>query len=528
MPMQAEPHYKAIIIGAGITGLSTGIAWTKLFPAQEHPVLIIEKQPVVGGCVTTFARSGYRFDTVQIIPDVSEIFRFLGIEVELCKFDPCYARLFLADPSKKEARIFPVASDRNAFEDFLIRIFPDDAPAIRRFFDSCTAMHSELRYLKTEPRVWQLPGILYHCRRIIANSNKTYKRFLTGFGFKNREVFEILNMFSSFSGLSANRCAALLTACALITTLRGSYRPARGFIQFPILLKKVFEERGGKIMLNTTVNRILSREGQVTGVELADGTRLQADIVVSTADTKVTFGQMLGYDKLESLSPVYARKVQQVRMSPSAFTIHLGLDNDLDLKHLGYNCGYNVLTTGHQAHEALFDAWEREQLLMDDDCFHLAVISPSALIGGKPTLIIRVVPVAAKKWIDLRESDYESYVVEKQNVADFYIQKVEEYMIPDLRKHIVYTDIATPATYARYIGSPTGSNYDMMPVPENFGKNRLKTRTPLKNLFVPKFSHGIWPSLQAGLQVVDMVSGGKIMNGNSSYGQNGDQLRGNQ
>jgi len=69
----------------------------------------------------------------------------------------------------------------------------------------------------------------------------------------------------------------------------------------------------------------------------------------------------------------------------------------------------------------------------------------------------------------------------------------------------------------RYINSPTGSNFDMLPVPENFGKDRLPTRTPVKNLFLPKFSHGIWPSMQAGLQVADMISGGKIMNGASRY-----------
>ena len=90
------------------------------------------------------------------------------------------------------------------------------------------------------------------------------------------------------------------------------------------------------------------------------------------------------------------------------------------------------------------------------------------------------------------------------------------HMIPNLKEHILFTDITTPATYKRYIGSPTGSQYDMLPVPSNFGKNRLPTRTPIKGLFLPKFSHGIWPCLQAGLQVVDMISGGKIMQGNSS------------
>jgi hypothetical protein len=40
---------------------------------------------------------------------------------------------------------------------------------------------------------------------------------------------------------------------------------------------------------------------------------------------------------------------------------------------------------------------------------------------------------------------------------------------------------------------------------------------PVKGLFQPKFSHGVWPSLQGGMQVVDMILRGKIMRGNSRY-----------
>jgi phytoene dehydrogenase-like protein len=138
------------------------------------------------------------------------------------------------------------------------------------------------------------------------------------------------------------------------------------------------------------------------------------------------------------------------------------------------------------------------------------------MIGGRQNLIIHVIPVPSQKWIKLKEENYKKYNEEKQQIADFYIKKVEQYMIPQLQEHIVYMDISTPATYKDYIGSPTASLYDMLPLPTNFGKNRLPTRTPVKNLFVPKFSHGIWPCFQAGLQVVDMISEGKIMKGNSS------------
>jgi phytoene dehydrogenase-like protein len=303
----------------------------------------------------------------------------------------------------------------------------------------------------------------------------------------------------------------------MITTLHGAYRPVKGFIQFPNLLKAEFEKLGGEVQLKTEVKQILIEKGMVKGVVLENNQVLHAEMVVSTADTKVTFEQMIGHDTLKLIDKKYAAKVQNTEMSPSAFTIHLGLDDYYNLKELGFDCGYNVLTTGRATHEKMFDIWEKNEIYLSDNEFHMAVISPSVKTGGKHNLIIRVVPFAAQKWIDLRASDYQRYCEEKEKVAEFYIKKVEQYMLPELRKHILFKDISSPATYARYIHTPTGSNYDMMPVPGNFGKNRLKTQTPIANLYVPKFSHGIWPSMQAGLQVVDMISGGKIMHGNSRY-----------
>jgi len=117
----------------------------------------------------------------------------------------------------------------------------------------------------------------------------------------------------------------------------------------------------------------------------------------------------------------------------------------------------------------------------------------------------------------IKENDPEVYQRKKDKRADFFIDKVEAYMIPDLSKHIRYRDNAKPVTFARNSGSPTGSIYDMAPYPDNFGRTRLKMRTPIKGLFQPKFSHGVWPSLQAGMQVVDMILDGKIMHVNTRY-----------
>lgn len=512
--MESDPTYKLIIIGAGIAGLSTALAWKKLYP--DDKILILEKNKVTGGCVSTFARKGYKFDTTQIIPDVSNLLDFFKIDVPLVKFENYYARLFIPDLEHKTSRIINIPSSCADFEKTMIDSYPEDARAIRKFFHYCHQMHSELKFLKTEPKWYQLPGILVRCPKIILNSNKTYHQFLKKFRIKNPEVFRIFDTFSSFSGLSGNRCAALLTACAMVTTLKGSFRPEKGFIQFPMALTKKLVQLNTEIRTETNVIQILLENGMAKGVRLENGETITGEYVVTTADTKLNLHKLIGEKLLKNFDQKYYDKISSASMSPSGFSIHLGLDDNIDLEALGFNCGYNVLSSSAGAHAKMFDAWEKGKLIVSDKHFHLAVICPSLMSGGKQTLVIHVVPVPAEKWINLYETDNDQYQTEKQKISDFYIKKVEQYMIPGLRNHILFTDISTPATYKRFIGSPTGSQYDMLPVPSNFGKNRLATRTPFKNLFIPKFSHGIWPAMQAGLQVVDMISGGKIMKGNAS------------
>ncbi|MHA1671735.1 MAG: hypothetical protein ACTSV5_14345 [Promethearchaeota archaeon] len=102
-------------------------------------------------------------------------------------------------------------------------------------------------------------------------------------------------------------------------------------------------------------------------------------------------------------------------------------------------------------------------------------------------------------------------------MADFFIDKVEKYLIPDLRKHMKVLDISIPATYARYSGSISGAIYNMALYTNNFGRTRLKMRTPIKGLFQPKFVHGVIGCLLAGMQVNDMILNRKIMNGSARY-----------
>ena len=139
---------------------------------------------------------------------------------------------------------------------------------------------------------------------------------------------------------------------------------------------------------------------------------------------------------------------------------------------LGLDCGYNVITTGGDTYDRLFDAYESGEIGFSDKRFHIGVICPSLTTGGQPNITIRVSPMALGDWAELREKDKKKYEERKEKWGNFFIDIVEKYLIPDLRKHILITDISTPATYARYSGSPTGSIFDMAPYTTNFGRTR--------------------------------------------------------
>lgn len=514
-PAESREKWGLIVVGGGITGLSTGITWALHREVAKHPVLIVEQQKKTGGYVTSYTRGGFLFDTCQVIPNIEDVLSFLGVEIELREFKGFYMRLILVNPATHERRVIALPSGFDAFKDFLAERYPGQAPAVRRFLDHSRAMYRELFRLKMEPRFHEVIAMLATCPKIVRNGRKTFHEYYRQFDIDHPELREIFDVFAAFSGLPGRSVSAIVPVSAMSSLLEGAFRPRDGFIALPKQLEARYRSLGGSLRLGTRVTRFLVEGGRVLGVELDTGERLWAEFVVTTVDPKVAMLEMVGNEILSALDPAYATKATEVKMSVSSLNISLGLDDAIDLRALGLDCGYNVITTGGDTFDTLFDFCERGENGFTEDRFHIGVICPSLTTGGKPSLTIRVVPMAMGRWGALRQSDRGAYDREKHRMAEFFIEKVERHLIPELRRHIVEQDVSTPATYARYSGSPSGAIYDMAPYPDNFGRTRLRMRTPVEGLLQPKFVHGVFGSLMAGLQVNDMMLRRRVMNGNA-------------
>jgi phytoene dehydrogenase-like protein len=503
--------YDLVIIGAGISGLSTGLMWLKNKGGKK--TLILEKNPYPGGYVTAYERGGYVFETTQLFPDIVEILRYLGLEIGLKPYTGTFMRrLVVHDGTVEEYRI-PAGSDN--FTAYLCDVFPEDAGKIRKLMAYNVEMFAQVRKLKAIPTPLDMLATPFRAPKVIANLNRTYGELLDKFGIVNDRLREVLETFSSFTGVPASRAGAILTAGAMLSSMTRCFRPCGFFDSFPAAMTRLYQQWGGEVRLRAEVEKIIVDQGKVVGVKVkGDDGMIRAKRVVTTIDPMIAMRHLVGDDHL---SPQYIEKLEGTVMSCSSLNVALGLDDTIDLAGMDLDYPYNVVSTGRGTTEKLFDGFLSGNNAFSPDCFHLALVCPSLTTGAKNTVTLRGVPFGMSDWSKWRNEDPARYKAEKERWGDFFVSIAEKYLIPGLSRHIVVRDIATPATYARYSGSPTGSIYDMAALVTQFGPKRLPIKTPIVNLFQPKFAHGLYGGMMNGVQVVDLMLDRSFNDGNSLF-----------
>jgi phytoene desaturase len=504
-------HFDLVIIGCGISGLSSGLFWQKNTTGKK--TLIIEKNSYPGGYSTAYERDGYVFETTQLFPDIIDIINYLGVEIELKPYKENFMRRLVVEGGHVDEYKIPAGPEN--FTAYLAETFPGDADRIRRLMEYSMGLFRQVRKLKAHSTLKDKLMIPFQAPRVVANLNRTYSGLLDKFGITNPKLREVMETFTSFSGVPSSRASSILATGAMLSSMTRCFRPYGYFDEFPARMAQLFQERGGEIRFNSRVEKIVVKDGVASGVRVeGDDGMIRADRIITTVDPMLAMRQLVGD---EHLPEKYVARLENTIMSVSSINVALGLDDRIDLTTMDLDYPYNVVSTGLGTAERLFDGFLKGDHAFSEDCFHAAVICPSLTTGGKNTLTIRCTPFAMNSWMEWRENDFQRYNDEKQRWGDFFTGIAEKYFVPDLTSHIVVRDISTPATYARYSGSPTGSLYDIASLVTQFGPRRLPMKTPVENLFQPKFAHGLYGTMMNGVQVVDLLLDRKFNNGNSLF-----------
>jgi phytoene dehydrogenase-like protein len=230
--------------------------------------------------------------------------------------------------------------------------------------------------------------------------------------------------------------------------------PIGGSLPLARNVEQRFTELGGEIHYGARVAKILTeRTGSVdraTGVELADGTREQAEIVISAADGHATIYEMLDARYLdETLRDFYERN-----RLPLFFPIlFVGVGVDCDFADEPQR-----ISGLHFLAEEPIGAGAVHRRVLEARIFNF---DPTMAPQGK-TVITTLVEADGEYWCRLRDEDREAYAAEKARIGDAVVHALDV-RFPGLKDRVEMVDVATPATTVRYTGNWKASFEGWMP-----------------------------------------------------------------
>jgi all-trans-retinol 13,14-reductase len=491
-----DDEYDAVIIGAGLGGLSCGAA----FARQGFRPLVIEKHVRAGGYATTFQRpGGFVFDASLHSTTVGERNGVRDLlpgfpEIKGLEFVP-HKTLYRAIYPDYDIRV--PGRDLPGYIRDLASKFPEEKAGIEGLFGDMQGLASDInRYSAAGGRV-DMARFVQDYPSLAKTFGKTWGAMVDA-RVTNPKLKAIVSALWGYYGLPPSRLSPYYYALPTIGYLQeGGYYPVGKSQKISDAFVAFIEERGGKVLLKTRVEKILVKNGAAHGVRTADGWEFTGKVVVSNANAPDTFKKMI--DEPDLVKATLAR-MEKLSISLSTFQIFLGLKKDLvretGLKdtEIFYNTGYDI--------EEEYKATLRGELTnpgfgatLYDNLYQ--GYSPA----GKNTLSIMTL-MGYAPW-EKYEADYfagkkDAYRAEKNRMADILIDQVEKVLVPGLRKAIEIREVATPLTNVRYTANARGAIYGWDQTLDNSGPSRFPQRTPVKNLYLA----GAWTNPGGGYGAV--------------------------
>jgi phytoene dehydrogenase-like protein len=129
-----------------------------------------------------------------------------------------------------------------------------------------------------------------------------------------------------YNGVPADQMPVSAILGLVAQICEGLYLPEGGMGQLPRVLGNALQQRGGKVFLNSEVEKIIVESNHVRGLLIKGGGQFDTAAVISTASGMLTFGSLI--DTAHQPSRI-RRRLQHPRLSHRAVSIQLGLTNKI-------------------------------------------------------------------------------------------------------------------------------------------------------------------------------------------------------
>ncbi|MCS6812350.1 MAG: NAD(P)/FAD-dependent oxidoreductase [Cyanobacteria bacterium] len=486
-------HYDLILIGSGMGALTVASLMAQL---KGKRVLLLERHFQAGGFTHDFKRGKFHWDVgIHYVGNMGDgeflrkLFDLLTAGQVQWQKMPHYFEQFVYPGLQ-----FQVPSNKQQYQDALIQRFPQEAKAIRRYFKAITntaAAYGLFSMRRSGSRLMQVVGWLYNLfnpPRLEMTTQEYLDRH-----FQSPALKALLASQWGDYGLPPSLSPFALHSMIVSHYLDGGYYPVGGGGTIAAAIQGIVERKGGQLLVNREVQRVIIENGRAVGVEVrrsqgkADGVteRYYAPVIISNAGVVNTYQKLIPADY-----PIPFRQDLEAFCQRQPATTHVGLYLGLsqDPRSLGFQ-GENHWLYASLDHNQTYH--QRGQWVPTDQPPQVYLSFPSlkdAQAKAHTAEILAWVdysnfaPWRSQPWRQ-RDQDYQQL---KQSITERLIAVVDRHY-PGFANLVDYAELSTPLTNEHFTAHPNGAVYGLPFVAERFRPQNLAwthPKTPLPGLYL--------------------------------------------
>ncbi|NEW86554.1 phytoene desaturase [Rhodopseudomonas sp. WA056] len=444
-PRDHAPH--AVVIGSGFGGLAAAVR----LGAKGYRVTVLEKLDKPGGRAYVHKQDGFSFDagpTIVTAPYLfEELWKLCGKrmsdDITLKPMSPFYRIRF------DDGTHFDYSDDRDAVLDQIAKFCPDDVPAYDRFM----AASHEIFKVGFE-QLGDQPFSRFTDMLKIAPAMIKLESYRSVYGlvakhFKDPKLRQVFSFHPLLIGGNPFMSSSVYCLITYLEKQWGVHSAMGGTGALVTGLVKLIEGQGSEIRYHQDVRQIVVENGVATGVKLADGEVIKADIVVSNADSASTYRYLLAPETRKRWTDA---KIEKSRYSMSLFVWYFGTKRRYDdVKH-------HTILLGPRYRELISDIFSRKVVAED---FSLYLHRPTAT---DPSLA----PPGCDTFYVLSPVPNLLGDVDWHSKAEPYRAAIAKMLgatiLPDLENQIATSKITTPLDFQDRLSSFRGAAFGLEPV----------------------------------------------------------------
>jgi len=444
-----DNQFDVIVVGAGNGGLvaaaNTASAGLK--------TLLLEKHNIPGGCATSFKRGRFEFEpslhelcsvgTAEHPNVVYKVFDDLGAKIN---WEYEKGHIFRAISKGENGYDIRLSAGLKEFCESVDAAVPGCKKNVEAFMALKPKITAAIDYIyATKGNPNGLVMLLKHAD-FMRTAGHSVEEVMTALGIP-KKAQDLINTYWGYLGVPTDELNAMHFLNMLYDyVVDGAAMPRHRSHELSLALIDVIQKHGGEVWYNNEVTEFLYDEtGRVIGV-VSNGEKLYAKEVISNVIPNNVFNM----SDLKKIPQQHLKLANAREFGISVATVYLGLD--CTAEELGMT-DYTVFISGNPDPRVQYNTRHDDGLYIVN-CLNNVI--PDSSEPGTCTMFFTIPVFGHDIAKDLKPEDYKKY---KNDLAKKYIEDAEKTLGISIMPHIEEISVATPVTFARYLGTPEGTIY---------------------------------------------------------------------